>query len=68
MLRISAKTEFAFSSLIRILVNTILVFPYICIASPQDTVFNGGPRVCLEVRVMTSRVFLLSWDSDTPSY
>ena len=35
--------------------------------SPQNTVVNGGPPVCLEVRVMTSRVLLLSWDSDTPS-
>jgi len=36
--------------------------------SPQDTVDNGGPPVCLQVRVMTSRVLLFSWDSDTPSY
>jgi len=49
-------------------VNKILVFPYIYMPSPQDTVVNGGPPVYLEVRVMTSRVLLLSWDSDTPSY
>jgi len=36
--------------------------------SPQNTVVNGGPPVCLEVRVMTSRVLLFSWDSDTPFY
>jgi len=36
--------------------------------SPQNTVVNGGPPVCLEVRVMTSRILLLSWHSDTPSY
>jgi len=52
----------------RILVSTILVFSYICMPSPQDTVVNGGPPVCLEVRMMTSRVLLLSWDSDTPNY
>jgi len=27
--------------------------------SPQDTVDNGGPLVCLQIRVMTSRVLLI---------
>ena len=36
--------------------------------SPQDTVVNGGPPVCLEVRVMTRRVLSFSWKSDTPSF
>jgi len=36
--------------------------------SPQDTVVNGGPPIYLDVRVMTSRVLLFSWESDTLSY
>jgi len=36
--------------------------------SSQDTVVNGSSTVSLEVRVMTSRVLLFSWNSDTPSY
>jgi len=35
--------------------------------SHQDTVVNGGPHVCLEIRVMISRVLFFSRDSDTPS-
>jgi hypothetical protein len=29
--------------------------------STQDTVVNGGPPICLEVRVMTSQVFAFHW-------
>ena len=55
------KTEIAFSFLIRTLVYKILVFSYICMPSPQDTVVNGGPPVCLEVRVMNSKVLASHW-------
>ena len=54
------KSEIAFSFLIRILVNKIHFF-YICMPSSEDTVVNGGPPVCLEACVMTSRVLAFHW-------